>query len=137
MNKKRTGNPKRRRLSSRLFFAQRKTSPLNQMEQIPFKDVELLKDYITDRGRILPKRITGANAQAQRNLKIAIKRARHLALLSFSEGHISQNPPKPISKESETSYKPFKKAEPPTTSPDSAAQTKSKPNHSYSKPLIH
>ncbi len=55
----------------------------NKVEHIDFKDVELLKRFITDRGKILPRRITGTSAKWQRPLAIAIKRARHMALLPF------------------------------------------------------
>ena len=55
----------------------------NHIEHIDFKDVDLLRKYITDRGKILPRRITGTSAKYQRKLAIAIKRARHMALLPF------------------------------------------------------
>ncbi|HEY8436056.1 MAG TPA: 30S ribosomal protein S18 [Haloplasmataceae bacterium] len=50
---------------------------------IDYKDQELLKKYITDRGKILPRRVTGTCAKHQRQLTVAIKRARHMALLPF------------------------------------------------------
>ena len=55
----------------------------NKIEHIDFKDVELLKKFVTDRGKILPSRATGTSAKYQRKLAIAIKRARHMALLPF------------------------------------------------------
>lgn len=55
----------------------------NKFERIDFKDVELLKKYISDRGKILPRRVTGTSAKWQRQLAVAIKRARHMALLPF------------------------------------------------------
>ena len=55
----------------------------NKIEHIDFKDVDLLKRYITERGKILPRSITGTSAKYQRKLAIAIKRARHMALLPF------------------------------------------------------
>ena len=55
----------------------------NHIEHIDFKDVELLKRFITERGKILPRRVTGTSAKYQRKLAIAIKRARHMALLPF------------------------------------------------------
>jgi len=55
----------------------------NKIETIDWKDVELLKKYVTDRGKILPRRMTGTSAKWQRPLAIAIKRARHMALLPF------------------------------------------------------
>ena len=55
----------------------------NKIEHIDFKDVDLFKRFITERGKILPRRITGTSAKYQRKLAIAIKRARHMALLPF------------------------------------------------------
>ncbi len=51
---------------------------------IDYKDVETLKKYISERGKILPRRITGNCAEHQRELTTAIKRARHLALLPYT-----------------------------------------------------
>lgn len=55
----------------------------NHIEHIDFKDVDLLRKFVTDRGKILPRRATGTSAKYQRKLAIAIKRARHMALLPF------------------------------------------------------
>lgn len=55
----------------------------NKIEKIDWKDVDLLKKFVSDRGKILPRRITGTKAIYQRELAIAIKRARHMALLPF------------------------------------------------------
>lgn len=82
---------RRRGLGNRIIIPRRKTSELNKLREIPFKDVELLKNYLTERGRILPRRITGNNARTQRELRAAVKRARNIALLSFSEGYVSQD----------------------------------------------
>jgi len=51
---------------------------------IDYKDERLLRRYVNDRGKIIPRRITGACASHQRDLTQAIKRARHLALLPFT-----------------------------------------------------
>lgn len=53
------------------------------IRHIDYKDVETLKKFITDRGKILPRRITGVSAFHQRHLCRAIKQARHMALLPF------------------------------------------------------
>ena len=50
---------------------------------IDYKDVETLKKYVTERGKILPRRVTGACAMHQRGITTAIKRARIVALLPF------------------------------------------------------
>ncbi len=55
--------------------------------EIDYKDVELLKNYITETGKIIPSRITGTSAKFQRMLSEAIKRARFLALLPYSDQH--------------------------------------------------
>lgn len=51
--------------------------------QIDYKDLSLLKRFLSPRGKILPSRITGISAKYQRALAVAIKRARHLALLPY------------------------------------------------------
>ena len=53
--------------------------------EISYKDVNKLKRYISERGKILPRRITGNCAKHQRALTVAIKRARHLAMLPYTE----------------------------------------------------
>ncbi|MFA5542551.1 MAG: 30S ribosomal protein S18 [Bacilli bacterium] len=55
----------------------------NKVEKIDFADHELLRKYVSDRGKILPRRVTGTKAIYQRELAVAIKRARHMALLPF------------------------------------------------------
>ncbi|MDR2133336.1 MAG: 30S ribosomal protein S18 [Clostridiales Family XIII bacterium] len=56
----------------------------DKTENIDYKDVEKLKKYITDRGKILPKRVTGTCAIHQREVTNAIKRARIVALLPYT-----------------------------------------------------
>lgn len=53
------------------------------VKEIDYKDVETLKMFVTERGKILPRRITGVSAYHQRKLAAAIKRARYMALLPF------------------------------------------------------
>ena len=55
----------------------------NKITKIDWKEVDLLRRFISDRGKILPRRITGTKAIYQRELATAIKRARHMALLPF------------------------------------------------------
>ncbi len=55
--------------------------------EIDYKDVELLKEYITETGKIIPSRITGTNAYYQRQLSTAIRRARFLALIPYTDKH--------------------------------------------------
>lgn len=60
------------------------------MEEIDYKDIELLKLFVTEKGKIIPRRITGLCARSQKKLTEAIKQARNIALLSFSEGYVDQ-----------------------------------------------
>lgn len=57
------------------------------IKQIDFKDIGILKDFISENGKIIPARITGTKAKYQRQLSTAIKRARFLALLPYSDQH--------------------------------------------------
>jgi len=69
----------------RPFFRRRKTCPFSgtNAPQIDFRDVKLLSRYISERGKIVPSRITAVSAKKQRELAKAIKRARYLALLPY------------------------------------------------------
>lgn len=73
---KRGGYKKRRKVC---YFTE------NKVTHIDFKDADLLKKFISERGKILPRRVTGTSAKWQRSLAVAIKRARHMALLPFVE----------------------------------------------------
>jgi small subunit ribosomal protein S18 len=55
----------------------------NDIKYIDYKDVKMLQRYITEQGKIIPKRITGTTSKYQRELAIAIKRARHMALMPY------------------------------------------------------
>ncbi len=55
--------------------------------EIDYKDIATLKNYITESGKIVPSRITGTSAKYQRQLSSAIKRARFLALLPYTDSH--------------------------------------------------
>jgi small subunit ribosomal protein S18 len=74
---------RRRRPQGR--FPRRKVCPFcaEKQEYIDFKDVARLRKFVTDRGKLLPRRITGVCAKHQRALTTAAKRARHVALLPF------------------------------------------------------
>lgn len=72
---------------TQIFFKRKKRCPLSEENspKVDYKNIKLLSKFISERGRILPSRITSVSAKKQRELKIAIKRARHLALLTFSQ----------------------------------------------------
>lgn len=57
------------------------------VKEIDYKDINTLKNYITETGKIVPSRISGTSARYQRQLATAIKRARFLALLPYSDSH--------------------------------------------------
>ncbi|NND65249.1 MAG: 30S ribosomal protein S18 [Gammaproteobacteria bacterium] len=57
------------------------------VKEIDYKDLETLRQYITETGKIIPSRITGTKANFQRQLSAAIKRARYLALLPYCDRH--------------------------------------------------
>jgi small subunit ribosomal protein S18 len=69
----------------RPFFRRRKTSPFATKDapKIDYKDVKLLQRFVSERGKIVPRRITAVTAKEQRDLAQAIKRARLLALLPY------------------------------------------------------
>ncbi|MBI5717331.1 MAG: 30S ribosomal protein S18 [Burkholderiales bacterium] len=58
-----------------------------KVEEIDYKDVDVLRDFINENGRITPARLTGTRAFYQRQLTTAIKRARYLAMLPYSDQH--------------------------------------------------
>ncbi|MEM9770545.1 MAG: 30S ribosomal protein S18 [Cyanobacteria bacterium P01_D01_bin.73] len=66
-----------------MAYYRRRVSPLKPDEPIDYKDVDLLRRFITERGKVLPRRVTGLTAKQQRRLTMAVKRARLLALLPF------------------------------------------------------
>ncbi|MEH6549038.1 MAG: 30S ribosomal protein S18 [Pseudomonadales bacterium] len=71
------------------FFRRRKFCRFTAegVSQIDYKDLETLKQYVTETGKIVPSRITGTKAKYQRQLSTCIKRARYLALLPYTDAH--------------------------------------------------
>jgi small subunit ribosomal protein S18 len=89
------GGPRRERSGSehrprsgggKRFFRRRKVDyfSVNKIDHIEYKDVDTLKQFVGDRGKINPRRHTGLSAKHQRELRRAIKRARNIALLPFA-----------------------------------------------------
>ena len=66
-----------------MLAQKQKLSPLSINQKIDYKDIDLLKLFITEQGKILPRRATGVTVQQQRQIAKAIKRARILSLLPF------------------------------------------------------
>lgn len=79
----------KKRNNSRPLFKRRKFCRFTaeKIEWVDYKDVDLLKDFINETGKIIPARITGTKTRFQRQLSVAIKRARFLALLPYSDMH--------------------------------------------------
>lgn len=74
-------------LSRRVFFRRTKECPLSgpNAPEIDYKNIKLLSRFVSERGKIMPRRITAVNGDKQRKLAVAIKRARALALLPYVE----------------------------------------------------
>jgi len=66
-----------------MLAQKQKLAPIGINQKIDYKDIDLLKLFITDQGKILPRRATGVTVQQQRQIAKAIKRARILSLLPF------------------------------------------------------
>ncbi|MBR4106167.1 MAG: 30S ribosomal protein S18 [Alphaproteobacteria bacterium] len=71
--------------TKQVFFRRKKSCPFSGEDalKIDYKDVKLLSRYISEKGKIIPSRITSVSAKKQRELARAIKRARYLALLPY------------------------------------------------------
>ena len=81
-------NKKKRPTQSALFKRKKFCRfTADKVEWIDYKDVDVLKDFITETGKIIPARLTGTKARYQRQLSDAIKRARFLALLPYTDNH--------------------------------------------------
>ena len=89
---RRTNEPRDRRQSRARYVPRRRFCSLcvDNVKVIDYKDPVKLRRYISDRGKIEPRRKTGTCAKHQRALSLAIKRARHLALLPYVPAHIHQ-----------------------------------------------
>jgi len=83
---RRGGGRPQRRHKRRYYYRRRKFCKFKaeKIDYIDYKNIELLKSFIPERGKITPKRTTGTSAKFQRMLAQAIKRARHLAMLPFT-----------------------------------------------------
>lgn len=87
--KPKNGANKRKDDKGRNLFKRRKFCRFTaeKIEQVDYKDVDILKDFITENAKIMPARITGTKAGYQRQLSVAVKRARFLALMPYTDLH--------------------------------------------------
>jgi small subunit ribosomal protein S18 len=83
------GGKKDNRSRDRSLFKRRKFCRFTAegIKWIDYKDVDLLKDFVGENGKLIPARITGTKAGYQRQLSVAVKRARFLALLPYTDLH--------------------------------------------------
>jgi small subunit ribosomal protein S18 len=66
-----------------MAYFRKRLSPIKPGDPIDYKDVELLRKFVTERGKLLPRRITGLTAKQQRDVTLSIKRSRQIALMPF------------------------------------------------------
>nr|NP_038414.1 ribosomal protein S18 [Mesostigma viride]Q9MUP6.1 RecName: Full=Small ribosomal subunit protein bS18c; AltName: Full=30S ribosomal protein S18, chloroplastic [Mesostigma viride]AAF43854.1 ribosomal protein S18 [Mesostigma viride]WKT08277.1 ribosomal protein S18 [Mesostigma viride]WKT08383.1 ribosomal protein S18 [Mesostigma viride] len=66
-----------------MTFSRRRTSPIKPTDSIDYKNIDLLSQFITEQGKILPRRVNNISAKQQRAITKAIKQARFLTLLPF------------------------------------------------------
>ncbi|GAB1232867.1 30S ribosomal protein S18 [Ferrigenium sp. UT5] len=75
--------------SSRQLFKRRKFCRFTaeKIAEVDYKDINILKEFVSENGKLIPARITGTKAHYQRQLSVAVKRARFLALLPYTDLH--------------------------------------------------
>ncbi|KAF0203659.1 MAG: small subunit ribosomal protein [Gallionellaceae bacterium] len=75
--------------SSRQLFKRRKFCRFTaeKIAEVDYKDVNILKEFVSENGKLIPARITGTKSRYQRQLSVAVKRARFLALLPYTDLH--------------------------------------------------
>jgi small subunit ribosomal protein S18 len=90
-NSKDKKDPKKRRERGNNLFKRKKFCRFTAegVKEIDYKDIDVLKDFVQENGKIMPARITGTKSHYQRQLSTAIKRARYLALLPYTDLHLS------------------------------------------------
>lgn len=85
--KKKDDDKKKKRSSG--LFKRRKFCRFTaeKVEQVDYKDIDVLKEFVTENFKLMPARLTGTKAGYQRQLSVAVKRARFLALLPYTDNH--------------------------------------------------
>ena len=88
MGKGKDANKQRRDRGNALFKRKKFCRfTVEGVKQIDYKDVDVLKEFLQENGKIMPARVTGTKARYQRQLSVAIKRAQFLALLPYTDRH--------------------------------------------------
>ena len=82
-------DPKRKRNTQSLLFKRKRFCRFTVagVEEVDYKDIDALRDFIAENGKIIPARLTGTRAIYQRQVTTAIKRARFLALMPYTDQH--------------------------------------------------
>ena len=110
------GGPGGPRRGKRQFFRKKKVCKfcVEKMDLIDYKRADILSQFVQERGKILPRRMTGVCARHQRWLGVAIKRARNIALLPFAGSAAGSSAPRPVEAAQQQAQTPVT---PPTTTP--------------------
>ena len=110
------GGPGGPRRGKRQFFRKKKVCKfcVEKMDLIDYKRADILSQFVQERGKILPRRMTGVCARHQRWLGVAIKRARNIALLPFAGSAAGSSAPRPVEAAKPQAHQP---ATPPATTP--------------------
>src|SRR5258707_7394416 len=116
------GGPGGRPRGKRQYFRKKKVCKfcVEKMDFIDYKRADILSQFVQERGKILPRRMTGVCARHQRWLGVAIKRARNIALLPFAGSAAGTQAPRPVEAAKPQAQQPV--TPPPTTPPPTTPQ---------------
>ena len=108
------GGPGGRPRGKRQYFRKKKVCKfcVEKMDFIDYKRADILSQFVQERGKILPRRMTGVCARHQRGLGVAIKRARNIALLPFSGSAAGTQAPRPVTPGAHGAHAPVAAAHP-------------------------
>src|SRR5436305_15097522 len=117
------GGPGGRPRGKRQYFRKKKVCKfcVEKMDFIDYKRADILSQFVQERGKILPRRMTGVCARHQRGLGVAIKRARNIALMPFAGSAAGVQAPRPVVAPGAHSPTPTTTTPPPTAAPPAAA----------------
>jgi small subunit ribosomal protein S18 len=117
------GGPGGRPRGKRQYFRKKKVCKfcVEKMDFIDYKRADILSQFVQERGKILPRRMTGVCARHQRGLGVAIKRARNIALLPFSGSAAGTQAPRPVTPGAHGAHAPAAAHQPAAAHPAPAA----------------